>query len=126
MFFLLGFACHKQATIPAVIGLEKDVPLLVVMLPLAFDTTLATPFATTSGLTLPSVLGPIELKFAKLKLASIAPTVIILSASPGKVIYGHPLPPVFPALFTTIIPFRAHIVAALLAMDVFPSNCAKV
>ena len=56
-----GNACHKQATIPAVIGPEKEVPFAEEILPDAVATIELTPWATTSGLMRKSEDGTIEL-----------------------------------------------------------------
>ena len=81
-----GNACHKQATIPAIIGPEKEVPFAVTIFPAASETTAACPCAITSGFILPSKDGPIELKEVFVSDEFTAPTAITETASAGTAI----------------------------------------
>lgn len=84
-----GQACHRQATIPHMIGEEKEVPLARRRLPSVPTISALRPTATTSGFTRPSAVLPTEENGASNFFLSIAPTVSTFSASPGGVIFFH-------------------------------------
>ena len=107
-----GQACHRQATIPHIIGEEKEVPLAWRKLPSVPITSEPRPTATTSGFTRPSAVFPTEENGARTPYLFTAPTVITFSASPGGVIFFHEPDPEFPALHTTTIPLSAAFAAS--------------
>ena len=71
-----------------------------------------TPGASKSGLFIPVMSGPIEVKLAKLSDLLTAPTKI--ASSPAEIIFIEPMPgPPFPAATTTRIPlFVAFLIAS--------------
>src|SRR5438477_269595 len=93
-----GFACHKQAVIPATIGQEKDVPLPVTIPP-ALARTALNAWATTSGLMRLSAEGPTELKLIRFPEESTPPIASTFFPSAGAIIYLQPPLPSLPALF---------------------------
>ena len=118
---LFGNACHKLATIPAITGLEKEVPFAVTIFPEESDKTTDCPCAITSGFTLPSKEGPIELKLVTVFEAFTAPTVSTEIPSAGTAILGFAVAPSFPAEATTIIPREKAISAPRVIKAVLPS-----
>src|SRR5579862_4753762 len=101
-----GNACQRQATRPAIFGLENDVPLPVPMLPSGPAIVVPSPTETTFGFISPDEFGPQLENGAINPFTSVAPTVRELSASPGQATYfdSSVASPEFPALAVTIIP----------------------
>src|SRR5688572_30670106 len=126
MFVRYGKACQKAAAIPAIIGPENDVPLLRPTCPFGKTTAARKPWALTSGLILPSTVGPKELKLALKPSESTAPTASTESPSAGAPIKCQGSSPSLPAEFTTSIPVAAAKSAALVIIVVFPSRSAYV
>ena len=88
MFVHSGFALIITAAAPAAKGAEKEVPDAFLYIFSVFDLTqyVLTPLAQTSGLILPSNVGPLLLKLAMTSFASTAPTDKTESASAGVII----------------------------------------
>ena len=92
---------------PVIIGAENEVPfpregeLRLPIMPTSV------PSATTSGLTLPSAVGPIEEKVDRLESRLIEPTVNTPFASAGTDMYFHVLEPSLPAEQIISMPFFA-------------------
>ena len=117
-----GSDCHRHATAPQEIGDENDVPLAVVSVPLPLTTAEWYPIAMISGFTRPSADGPTEENPVLIHCSLTAPTVRMLSASPGTLIFFHDPNPSLPALATRIIPLPASSDADREQMDVRPSS----
>ena len=81
----------NNAAIPATVVLQK-VPLPLPYVEPATAWKSLTPIAATSGLILPSDVGPRLLKLATRLLEVTAPTVIIFKASAGETIPPFPFP----------------------------------
>lgn len=92
-----GQACHRQATIPHIIGEEKEVPLAWRKLPVRSHYIRAQTYGNNIRLH-PSV-GRIPNRRERTRTPYLftAPTVITFSASPGGVIFFHEPDPEFPA-----------------------------
>ena len=82
---MFGYISHKQATAPAIIGPEKEVPLETTTSSFSFTTKTFPPSAKVSGFTLLSAEGPKEEKPTIFSLASTAPTEMMFFASAGAV-----------------------------------------
>src|SRR5271157_292272 len=73
------------------------------LVPVALQDTMSLPGALMSGLTVPSLLGPLELNDATTSLLSVAPTVKASGESAGQAIVLLP-GPLLPAATTTTLP----------------------
>ena len=102
-----GQACHKQATMPHIMGEAKEVPFALPWLPSVRITSAPSPTATISGFIRWSAVFPTDEKGARTASLSTAPTVNTFSASPGGVIFFQEPAPEFPALHTNIMPLSA-------------------
>ena len=106
---------------PAISGVEKEVPLLCMVLPQGAPTHVPQPTAQPSGLTRPSAVGPFEENGALLPLGATAPTVKTWNPSEGNPTNFHFPAPWLPALVQSSIPFDAAIAATLLTRALLPS-----
>ena len=102
-----GQACHKQATMPHIMGEAKEVPFALPWLPSVRITSAPSPTATISGFIRWSAVFPTDEKGARTASLSTAPTVNTFSASPGGVIFFQEPAPEFPALHTNTMPLSA-------------------
>src|SRR5512147_534593 len=73
------------------------------LVPVALQDMMSLPGALTSGLTVPSLLGPLELNEAMASLLSVAPTVRADGVSAGQPMVFEP-GPLLPAAQTTTLP----------------------
>jgi len=82
VFLAFGLPCQRQAQSPAVSGVAKEVPFPVIRLLLTgLAIVVPQPQAAISGLTLPSKLGPREVKAAATPDVLTAPMASRVSAS---------------------------------------------
>ena len=102
-----GQACHKQATMPHIMGEAKEVPFALPWLPSVRITSAPSPTATISGFIRWSAVFPTDEKGARTASLSTAPTVNTFPASPGGVIFFQEPAPEFPALHTNTMPLSA-------------------
>ena len=75
-----------------------------------------------SGLVVPSAAFPWLLNLPYSSFMSTAPTVSTVATSAGVPILRHLLSPLFPALFSTSIPFSTATLAPKLINEVLPSS----
>jgi hypothetical protein len=126
-----GYAWIRQATAPAMSGVDSEVPLPFVKSVVldALIVSVPEPRARTSGLTRPSAVGPSELNDAMFPEPVTAPAVMTKNASDGAMrcdVAGSESWPSLPAAVTVCTPKSLAALIAIVVTAVSPSRSACV